>query len=150
LETIFFKVNLLAKKCDLLPDDDIEAAYADMFALQFTDVFNAFGQILFDTPNNQSARFNEFFNGIWSLTMNRTEERIRSNAKHNCKVIAGKDLSYADIYLSSILELASAKGTNRTREQFLDAYPYIKQVDIKVRSRPGIARWLMTRPITEN
>lgn len=122
-----------------------------MFALQFTDVFNSFGQILFDTTSsNQSARFNDFFNGIWSLTMNRTEERIRTNAKHNCKVIAGKDVSYADIYLSSILELASTKGTNRTREQYLDAYPNIKQTDIKVRSRPGIARWLMTRPRTEN
>ena len=143
-------MNLLAKKCDLLPDDYIEAAYADMFALQFTDVFNAFGQILFDPTNNQSARYNDFFNGIWSLTMNRTEERIRSNAKQNCKVIAGKDVSYADIYLSSILELASTKGTNRTREQYLDAYPNIKQADIKVRSRPGIARWLMTRPRTEN
>ena len=143
-------MNYFAKKCGLIPKDDIDAAFADMFALQFTDVFNVISAITIN-PNNltsskQLESYNSFFNSIWTLTLNKTEERIKAN---KYKVIAGKEISYTDLYLSSLLDLAATPGTNRTRNEFLNIYPNIKNLDIKVRSLPRIAKWLITRPKTD-
>jgi glutathione S-transferase len=144
------KVNFLAKKCHLMPENEFDAALADMYALQFTDVLNSFLNINMNQNQNFSGntnrtqnRFDQFFSGIWSLTLNRTEEQICANG-HG--VIAGRHLSYADIYLSSLLDLAIITSTNRTREQYTNAYPNIRQLDLRVRSLPRVAEWLIVRP----
>jgi len=131
-----------------MPQNEFDAALADMYALQFSGVLNSFIFIIMSQNQNQSSnltqnRFDQFFSGIWSLTLNRTEEQICANG-HG--VIAGRHLSYADIYLSSLLDLAIATNTNRTREQYTNAYPNIRQLDIRVRSLPRVAEWLIVRP----
>lgn len=142
------KVNFLAKECKLLPESSMEAAYANMFAQQYTDVLNAFSFVYNAqnlTDQVRAQLYAQFFSSIWPLTLNRTEERICSNG-HG--VIAGHRISYADIYLSALLDLATVPGTNVTREQFTNVYPNIRQLDVRVRSLPSIARWLIIRPKT--
>ena len=126
-----------------MPENEFDAAVADMYAMQFTDVLNSFIFIIMSQNQSSNLRFDQFFSGIWSLTLNRTEQQICANG-HG--VIAGRHLSYADIYLSSLLDLAMATNTNRTREQYTNAYPNIRQLDIRVRSLPRVAEWLIMRP----
>lgn len=130
-----------------MPNDEIEEAFANMFALQFTDVFNAYSSIALETNKTaQSIKYAAFFSGIWTLTLKRTDERISAN-KHG--LIAGRKISYADIYLSTMLDYPLSPNTGRTREEFLSIYPNIKIVDTKVRSLPRIAKWVLNRPQTD-
>ena len=126
-----------------------------MFTLQFTDVLNAIlpiasmGRSNYTNPDNtnSSRLYANFFssNSTWTLTLSRAEERICANGRG---VIAGRGISYADIYLSSLLDLANVNGTNQSRDVILNSYPNIKALDLRVRTLPGVAAWLVTRPVT--
>ncbi len=136
------KVNFLAKKCDFMPKNDIDAAYADMFANQFTDIYNAASEIFLSANSSQTSAGNStLFNGTIPLTLKRLEARIIENG---CGVIAGRYISYADIFMASILDVLG-----NARDSVLSSYPNVKALDIKVRSMPKIATWILNRPKTD-
>ena len=134
-------MNYIARKCDFVPRHDIEMAYADMFANQFTDIYNAASAAFLDTNATSQAIANaNLLNNTWPLTLKRAEARILANG---CGVLAGRDISYADIYLSTILDLV---GNNR--DNLIMAYPNVKALDARVRAMPKIANWIKNRPVT--
>ena len=134
-------MNYIARKCDFVPRHDIEAAYADMFANQFTDIYNVASAAFLDTNATSQAITNaNLLNTTWPLTLKRAEARILANG---CGVLAGRDISYADIYLSTILDLVGNKRDNLTM-----AYPNVKALDARVRAMPKIADWIKNRPVT--
>jgi glutathione S-transferase len=135
-------VNYFAKKCDLIPKNHIEAAYADMYANQFTDIFNVASAIALNSNSTQSTASNStLFNVTIPLTLKRLEARIIENC---CGVIAGRHISYADIFMASILDVLG-----KARDGVLSYYPNVKALDIKVRSKPRIAAWILKRPQTD-
>lgn len=139
---LIFEVNYLAKKCDFMPKNDIDAAYADMFANQFTDIYNAASAIFLSTNSTDqiTSPNSTLFNVTIPLTLKRLEARIIENG---CGVIAGRYISYADIFMADILDVLGDK-----KESVLSAYPNVKALDIKVRAMPKIATWILNRPKT--
>ena len=126
-----------------MPKNDLDAAYADMFANQFTDIYNAASAIFLSsnsTGQNNSLE-STLYNATIPLTLKRLEARIIENG---CGVIAGRYISYADIFLASILDVLGDK-----RDSVLSSYPNVKALDIKVRSMPKIAAWILKRPKTD-
>ena len=138
----FNKVNLIAKKCDFVPRNEIEVAYAEMFSHQFTDVFNLANAAFMNANSTNQTNILTVLNATLSLTLKRVEERIIANPL-GCGVIAGRDISYADIYLSAILDLVGNQRDNVTMP-----YPNVKALDARVRSMPKIAEWIKNRPVT--
>ena len=134
-------MNFFAKKCNYMPKNEIDAAYADMFANQFTDIFNAVAPILLSTNASQDALSNStVFMVTIPLTLTRLEARIVQNG-HG--LIAGRSISYADIFLASIMDVLG-----NMRDSVLSAYPNVNALFVRVRSMPRIATWILNRPNT--
>jgi glutathione S-transferase len=157
----------LAKKCCLIPRDDIQAGYADMYVHYFTEMFDLISSYTMESViflifyltiyllmlrlNDKNKKFqdaalkqskyNTLVNTTWPLFLSRVEARIIAN--NGCGVIAGWDISYADLYLVSVLDFYKTQFSGN-----LDAYPNVKALDARVRALPKVAAWLSTRPIT--
>ena len=113
-----------------------------MFSQQFNDVYNVASAAFMNATSTNQTNFSPVtaLNGILPLTLKRTEERIIANCNG---VIAGRDISYADIHLSAILDLVGNQRDNITM-----SYPNVKALDARVRTMPKIAEWIKNRPIT--
>jgi hypothetical protein len=126
----------------LIPRDDIQAGYADMYAHYFSEMFDLISSYYFETDAQlKQSKYNTLATVTWPLFLSRVEARIIAN--NGCGVIAGYDVSYVDLYLVSILDFYKTLfGGN------LDAYPNVKALDARVRALPKVAAWLATRPAT--
>ena len=114
-----------------------------MYSLQLDDVFDTFFDAYFIArQTNQSNNFSPVtaLKEILPRTLKQTEARIIANRNG---VIAGKDISYADIHLSAILDFVGNQRDNITMP-----YPNVKALDARVRAIPKIAEWIKKRPIT--
>ena len=65
-------------------------------------------------------------------------------AKTNTGYLIGNGLTWADLYLSSILEWL---GPNK--DAVLNNFPHLKAFEQKIRSLPRIAEWISKRPKTD-
>ncbi len=132
----------MAKKCCLIPKNDIQAGYADMYAHYFTEIFDLIGAYNFEQdPTLKTQKYNTLVNTTWPLFLQKVEARIIAN--NGCGVIAGNDVSYADLYLVAILD-----NYYKIFNGNLDAYPNVKALDARVRAIPKVAAWLASRPNT--
>ena len=125
-----------------MPRDELDAAYADMYAHQFSDVFNLAAAAQFETdPTLKKQKTDALFNTTWPNNLKAFEARLIANG---CGVIAGKDISYADLYLSTLLDFIGPK-----KDEILKAYPNIVALDKRVRALPKVAEWIAKRPPSE-
>ena len=130
----------MAKKCCLIPKNDVQAGYADMYNHYFTEMFDLIGGYNFEPNATLKDQKLIALVNMWPIFLQRVEKRIIANG---CGVIAGNDISYADLYLVSILDNYYKQfGGNMT------GYPNTKALDDRVRALPKVAAWLASRPVT--
>ena len=127
----------LANKFKIDGWSDIDRAYADMYTSQLLDLFDQIGRYQFET--NATVR-EQLFTETWSANMPIFENRL---AKTNTGYLVGSSLTWADLYLSSILD-----NLGERYNQVLANFSRIRALDQKVKSMPQIADWLKRRPIT--
>nr|AYN44525.1 glutathione S-transferase S7 [Brachionus plicatilis] len=124
----------LASQFGLNGRNDLENALIDMYGAQMGDLFDAFSAAF---NRNQTE---EFFSQVWPQNFQYFEDRL---AKNGNGFLVGRSLKWADIYLSQMTDfLGNAK------DEFLKRFPLIRALDQKVRSIPGIAKWIQKRPVT--
>ena len=113
-----------------------------MYVHYFTEMFDLLAAWnLEQDPNQKLAKYNTLANVTWPLFLSRVEARIIAN--NGCGVIAGWDISYADLYLVALLD-QYYKIFNGN----LNNYPNISALDARVRALPKVAAWLASRPQT--
>ena len=132
----------MANKFCLVPRDDLDAAFADMYANQLHDLYQLVNDAYFERdPVKQKLLQDTLFNTTWPNNLKAFEARLITNG---CGVIAGKEISYADIYLSSMLDFLGPK-----KEEILRAYPSVNGLEARIRALPKIAEWIAKRPKTD-
>jgi glutathione S-transferase len=127
----------LANKFCIAGKNDIDIAYVDMYTSQLLDLFDQIGKYQFET--NATAR-EQLFNQTWSTNMPIFENKL---AQTNTGYLVGNALTWADLYLSSILD-----NLGDRYNQVLASFSKIKALDQKVKSVPQVADWLKKRPVS--
>ncbi len=117
--------------------NDKDAAYAHMYSDQLTDFFDEYGRAF---AENNTSILNKFLNETLPRNMKFFEDRLARNRGF----LAGTSLTYADVHLSSILDLM-----NDQKNMVLKVYPNIAALDRKVLQIPQIVDWIKKRPKTD-
>ncbi len=133
--------RLLAGRFNLTGKNDTDAAFAHMYSDQLNDFYDEYGRIAMvaSTTNNTNV-----LNGFLNQTLPRNMKFFEDRLAKNRGFLAGTSLSYADIHLSSILDLM-----NEQKNTTLKGYPNIASLDRKVLQIPQIAAWIKKRPKTD-
>ena len=128
----------LAKKFNIAGRNDLTTAYVDMYASQLLDLFDRIASYNFET--NMTIK-EELFNATWSANLPFFESKLK---KTNTGYLVGSTLTWADLYLSSILDNLGSRY-----DRVLEKFPEIVKLDKMVKSMPRIAEYLKKRPVTE-
>nr|QUF59407.1 glutathione S-transferase GSTS6/7-5 [Brachionus angularis] len=112
-----------------------ETALIDMYGSQVADLFNSLGMVRISNLTEST------FNQTWGTNLRFFETRLERNRNG---YLVGSRLSWADIYLSQITE----RLENRKNE-VLNNFPRIRDLDQKIRSLSRIAEWIRNRPNSE-
>ena len=132
----------MANKFCLIPRDEIDAAFADMYAEQLHDIYQLVNDANFESdPAKQKILLENLFNTTIPNNLKVFEARLVTNG---CGVLAGKEISYADIYLSSMLDFLGTR-----KDEILRSYPSVHALDARIRALPKISDWLAKRPKTD-
>lgn len=128
----------MAKKFNIAGKNDVETAYIDMYSSQLLDLFDRIGTYNFET--NMTVK-EQLFNQAWSTNLPFFESKLE---KTNTGYLVGSTLTWADLYLSSILDNLGDRYM-----AVLEKYQRIVKLDKMVKSMPRVAEWLRRRPVTE-
>lgn len=128
----------MARKFDISGRNDLETSYVDMYTSQLLDLFDRIGTYNFET--NMTIK-EQLFNATWSTYLPFFESKLK---KTNTGYLVGSTLTWADLYLSSILD-----NLGNRYDRVLEKFPEIVKLDKMVKSLPRIAQYLKKRPVTE-
>jgi glutathione S-transferase len=107
---------------------DTDAAFANMYSDQLKDLFNQ----LPDPGQNNTLMASLFRNNLRIF-----EKRLAANNGF----LAGNSVSYADLFLSSILD-----NLKEQKNQVVKEFPKVLELDRKITSNQRIRDYLLSRP----
>ena len=128
----------MARKFDISGRNDLETSYVDMYTSQLLDLFDRIGTYNFET--NMTIK-EQLFNATWSTNLPFFESKLK---KTNTGYLVGSTLTWADLYLSSILD-----NLGNRYDRVLEKFPEIVKLDKMVKSLPRIAQYFKKLPLTE-
>ncbi len=111
----------------MLGKNDIDTAFANMYSDQLTDLYN---KLPAPSENNSLVTV------LFKTYLKPFEERLVRNKGF----LAGNRISYADLYLSSMLE-----NLMDQKNETLKEFPFIDALDKKVRNMHRIKEYLQNR-----
>ena len=115
-----------------------------MYVDQITDVFEEMILARFEKDENRRKELlNRFLTGSLPKNMKYFEERLKSNNGH----LVSELLTYADLYLYTILEWWF--WNNDSKDGFYGSNPYLKALDKEITSNPKISNYRQSRPVTD-
>jgi glutathione S-transferase len=105
----------------------METAFANMYSDQLTDLFNKLPE---------PSQNNTLISSLFKTYLKPFEARLITNGGF----LAGTRLTYADLYLSSMLE-----NLREQKNETLQEFPFINDLDQRVRSMFRIKDYLQNR-----
>lgn len=111
-------------------------AFVDMYVEQLGDLFD-----FYINSNDEQSQF-ILYNQTWPQNLRYFEKRL---AKNGNGFLVGAGPSWADIYLSQMVEFLNDK-----MNAYLVNFPNVKSLTDKMREIPQIADWIKRRPLTDN
>ena len=128
----------MANKFDISGRNDLETAYIDMYTSQLLDLFDRIATYNFET--NMTIK-EQLFNATWSTNLPFFESKL---VKTKTGYLVGSMLTWADLYLSSILD-----NLGNRYDRVLEKFPEVMKLDKMVKAMPRIAQYLKKRPVTD-
>lgn len=134
----------MARRYNLAGKNLRENIEADMYVDQITDVFEEMILARFEKDENRRKEcLNRFVTHSLPKNMKYFEDRLKSNKGH----LASDQLTYADLYLYTILEWWF--WNNESKNEFYASNPYFKALDQEITSNPKISKYRESRPVTD-
>jgi glutathione S-transferase len=140
-QLIKFVGRFLAKRFHLAGTTDLEQAEVDMYVDQVADLVNEMVKVHYESDEAKKAEITAVFQGeILPKHLTIFETKLNQT---NSGYLVGKGLTFADLFLISILEWLGDK-----KSAAFEHFPALKKHDETVRALPNIAKWLQSRPVT--
>ena len=127
INIVIIKARFIATRLNLVGRNDIETAFANMYSDQLTDLFNRLPE-----PSENNSLITTLFRNY----LRPFEDRLMKNNGF----LAGTKLTYADLYLSSMLE-----NLKEQKNETLKDFPFINALDNRVRNMLRIKDYLQNR-----
>jgi len=136
----------LAKKFDLVPANELDAARADMFVDGVTELFPNIRPVAMAIMAGDEGKKNEAWNTFKSETLKQFLEKYEAFLKKNgTGHLVGNKLSWADIVVAEILNRIV---TIFDKPSVLDGHQHLIDLMKKVHDLPNIKKYVDSRPQT--
>ena len=132
--------RFLARRHNLAGKGEQEQAEVDMYADQISDFMNEMAKSYYEKDEAKKKELEEKFA---TETVPNNLKIFEARLAKTGSGFAASGLSYADLYLSALLEWFADK-----KEPALAHFPHVKKLDDAVHANAGIAAWLAKRPVT--
>jgi glutathione S-transferase len=138
----FYQARFLARRYGLVGKTERENIETDMYVDQITYIFETMILARFEREEKKRKELiDKLLTAVLPKNMNAFEEKLKTNKGH----LVSNGLTYADLYLFTILEWWFSQDL----DTFLLNYPHFKYLVKEIIENPNIAKYRLSRPVTE-